>query len=118
MIFAVPECPSTNAAAPELAQQTFQRLAPSLDSAYFYSAFSDHRDAFAVRVVGVAQHRPLGDLNCQLYYGSVFESAVGETTITLNQLHVTDAFYSLVPEGIPKKCVLCLTNTLGEYTVQ
>ena len=103
--FAVPECPPTNADAPELAQQSFQRLEASRASAFFYSAFSDHRDAFAVRVVGVAQHAPLGDLRCQLYYGSVLEAAVGAPTVTLDTLQLADAFYSLVPEGIPKKCV-------------
>ena len=103
MRFAVPECPPTKADAPELAQQSFQRLEPSRDSAFFYSAFSDHRDTFAVRVVGVAQHAPLGDLRCQLYYGSVLEAAVGAPTITLDTMQLADAFYSLVPEGLPKK---------------
>lgn len=101
--FAVPECPPTNASAPELAQQSFQPLEPSGTSAFFYSAFSDHRSELAVRVVGVAQRVPLGDLRCQLYYGSVRKSAVGAPSIALEQLHLADAFYALVPEGLPKR---------------
>lgn len=85
-------------------QQTFQSLASNdlasndLARSTIFSAYSDHRLKFAVRIIALVNMVNFRNLNCLLLYGTVVKSSGNDANIQIDQYIIVPAIFTQLPE--------------------